>query len=110
LWWMSAICSNVQHGTLENVLNVFLYRSDVRAGIIERPTTSQNPVLLNSIYLHLLKSYEGDKQLFTRTIFRDFMKRLNIEGGTKLIDAMNDSAVQTLTESCIASKKGESDV
>lgn len=102
LWWMSAICSNVSTMPLDQVLEVFLYMSDVRANVVERPTTSQNPKLLESIVSHLKQSYDTDKGLFQRERFREFMKQINLAGGVKLLDGINEAEIMEMVD---ASKK-----
>ena len=42
---MATICSKVNGLPLEQSLTAFLHQSDVRANIVERPTTSQNATL-----------------------------------------------------------------
>lgn len=59
LWWMSLICSKVKNLPLEECLAILLYQSDVRASIVERPSTSQNPNILASVINKLHESYYG---------------------------------------------------
>lgn len=49
LWWMTEICKRVDGLSLEEALNAFLFQSDVRASIVERPTTSQNSAVLSAV-------------------------------------------------------------
>jgi len=89
LWWMTAICAKVDNLSLEDALQTFLHQSDVRANIIERPTTSQSSVVLSAIINKLHESYADDKSLFEREKFRMLMKRINVEGGVRLLEALN---------------------
>ena len=41
LWWMAHLCARIEGLDLEDALRAFLHRSDVRANLVERPTTSQ---------------------------------------------------------------------
>lgn len=50
LWWMAHLCGRVRGLELSDTLKVFLYRTDVRASIIERPTVSQNRNLFSPDY------------------------------------------------------------
>lgn len=100
LWWMSAICSVVQDSELKEVLSIFLYKSDVRANIVERPTTAQNPMLLAKVISELKRSYVTDKLLFERSTFREFAKRLNLAGGTRLLDGLADEDIHQVVTSC----------
>jgi hypothetical protein len=98
LWWMGIICSKVQGLSLEQALTAFLYQTDVRANIVERPTTSQNPSLLSSVVNKLHDSYIGDKSLYNREKFRAVMKNLNLEGGTRLLEVLGDKELKSLVE------------
>ena len=90
LWWMAEICRKVEGLSLKEALTAFLYQSDVRANIVERPTTSQNPALLSAVINKLHHSYlTKEKSLYERKKFRSVMKKLNIEGGTKLLEVLD---------------------
>lgn len=88
LWWMAAVASKVEGLKTSDALEALLYQSDVRANIIERPTTSQNGALLSALVKELYKSLEGDKTLFERRKFRSLMKRLNLDGGVRLLEVL----------------------
>jgi Family of unknown function (DUF6339) len=96
LWWMTAICSRVEGLPLEGALEAFLHQSDVRANIIERPTTSQNPTVLSAVVNKLHESYHGDRGLYERSKFREVMKRLNIEGGVRLLETLDFPEMKTV--------------
>ena len=98
LWWMSEICKKVQGLTLHQALTAFLFQSDVRANIIERPTTSQNAALLSAVVNKLHQSYMADKALYGREKFRSVMKKLNIEGGIKLLEVLDSKALGEVIE------------
>jgi len=98
LWWMTEICKKVEGLTLDEALTAFLYQSDVRANIVERPTTSQNSSLLSAVVNKLHQSYEGDKSLYGREKFRSVMKNLNIEGGVRLLEVLDGKTLEAIIE------------
>ncbi len=100
LWWMAFICSKVEGLTLEKSLTAFLFQSDVRANIVERPTTSQNVVLLSAVVKKLEQSYRGDKGLYNREKFRTVMKDLNLQGGIKLLEVLDNAEIQNIVNKC----------
>ena len=54
---------------MQEALEIFLYRSDVRANIVERPTAAQSIVLFSAIIKKLQASYIAEKKLFDRKFF-----------------------------------------
>lgn len=98
LWWMATICNKVKGLPLEQALTAFLFQTDVRANIVERPTTSQNAALLSSVVNKLHESYQGDKALYNREKFRSVMKNLNLEGGVRLLEVLGDKELSKLVE------------
>jgi hypothetical protein len=98
LWWMAKICNKVKGLPLEQSLTAFLHQSDVRANIVERPTTSQNATLLSSVVNKLHESYNGDKALYERKRFRSVMKNLNLEGGVRLLEVLGDKELNKLVD------------
>lgn len=102
LWWMAAVCKKVEGLSLEQALTALLFQSDVRANIIERPSTSQNAHLLSALIRELYDSYKGDRTLFEREKFRSLMKRLNLEGGVLLLDVLDDDSLQELVTASVA--------
>lgn len=98
LWWMATICSKVNGLPLEKALEAFLHQSDVRANIIERPSTSQNPTVLSAVVNKLSSSLVGNQALYEREKFREVMKRLNLEGGTRLLEALDSEEIQLVVD------------
>ena len=98
LWWMTTICARVQKLSLEEALNAFLFQSDVRANIIERPTTSQNPAVLSALVNRLHESLLGDGALYEREKFRKVMKDLNIQGGVRLLEVLDSHEIKKVIE------------
>lgn len=101
LWWMAYISSQCETLSLQEALRCFLYRSDVRANIIERPTTSQNTMILSAILEKLNQSYHGNQKLFDRKIFRNFMIELNVYGGVRLLDSLDKNTIDSIVTSLI---------
>lgn len=96
LWWIAHLCSRVQGLTHDECLRVLLFRSDVRAGIIERPTMSQSQNLF-SVMLHGLNdSMKDDQSLFERQKFRKVIGDLNSIGGFKLLDVLPKAELQKI--------------
>jgi hypothetical protein len=100
LWWMAAICKRIEGLDLERSLEVFLHQSDVRANIVERPTTSQNVLVLSAIVKKLDESYRSDKELYSREKFRNVMKELNLQGGIKLLEVLDGKEINKIVEKC----------
>jgi Family of unknown function (DUF6339) len=90
LWWMAHLCTRVQSVDQREALQAFLFRSDVRANIIERPTVAQSTGVFSMILRSLVQSYSGKRALFERLTFRKVMMELNSIGGFKLLDALPD--------------------
>jgi hypothetical protein len=93
---MAFICNKVKNMPFEKALDVFLFKSDVRANIVERPSTSQNVTILSAVVNKLDKSFNGDRQLYDRKKFRPFMEELNLQGGIKLLDVLDDKEIQRI--------------
>lgn len=98
LWWMAHLCKKVGGLTLRESLAALQFQSDVRANIVERPSTSQNSKLLSAILRQLHQSLNSDQKLFERARFRALMKWLNVQGGVRLLDIMSDDLLETLVE------------
>lgn len=96
LWWMAHVCKKVKGIDFDDALTTLLHKPDVRANIIERPTTSQSPIILSAIIRELHASLQGDEKLFDRSVFRQFMKGLNLRGGHVLLDVLDDHDIQRL--------------
>lgn len=101
LWWMGFLCSRVDGLTIEQSLQSLLHQYDVRANILERPTVSQSVPIFSAILRKLHTSLDGDKKLFERQLFRDFMKELNLKGGVKLLEALGKEDLDKVMNECI---------
>jgi hypothetical protein len=102
LWWMGHLCSRVSGLPLKHSLEILLFRSDVRANIVERPTTSQSIAIFSALIGRLAKSYQGKKRLFERDKFRTLMVRINGLGGYKLLDALDSKAIERLIDEIVS--------
>ena len=96
LWWMAALCKRAQGLSMEDALTTLVYKSDVRASIIERPTTSQCLNVFSAILRKLHESYQTDKKLFERELIREAMKKLNLAGGVKLLGVLPEQQINSL--------------
>lgn len=103
LWWQATLCSRVNDLSIDDALQCFLHDTDVRSSIIERPTTSQCLNVFRAIIKKLHQSYVTDKQIFTREAFRPLMKKLNLHGGFKLLNAMDESEIMKFIDDAICS-------
>ena len=104
LWWMGHLCARIQDVDQGEALEAFLFRSDVRANLVERPTTSQATGLFGAILRRLVTSYKGKKNLFERAAFRKLMMEVNSVGGYKLLDCLPPKAVESILDRLIADK------
>ncbi len=101
LWWMAALCNRVNGLTLEDSLKAFLHQYDVRANIIERPTTSQSIPVFSAIIMKLHEALsKGDDKLFNRNRFRSMMKKLNLQGGVKLLGILSPAELSQIVDEC----------
>ena len=106
LWWMGHLCSRVKGLSLQETLDVLLYRSDVRANIVERPTTAQSVPVFSALMTKLAKSHKGKQKLFERRTFRLLMVYLNGLGGYRLLDALEPSAIEEMIDQVVAKQLG----
>ena len=102
LWWLAALCNRTQGLDLKDALTTLLYQSDVRASIVERPTTSQCLNIFSAVLRKLHESYHADKKLFERSLMREAMKKLNLAGGVKLLGVLPEHQVNALVAECLS--------
>lgn len=101
LWWMGHLCARIENADQDMALRAFLFRSDVRANLVERPTVSQSVGLFSAIVRRLVKSLEGKRALFERLTFRRLMIEINSVGGYRLLDCLADSEIDRILDSII---------
>ena len=80
----------------ERVGDLLLRFTDVRANLIERPSTASNIRLSAEITLALDHYDETDKRIFTRAVFRSWMMEINRLGGTIMLDALNSQRLRKI--------------
>lgn len=80
----------------QRFLEILLHRQDVRSALIERPAVSMNRGVLGTIYRVMQEHWDGDRELFKREKFRNWMIALNRRGGVVLLDAMAESELYQL--------------
>jgi hypothetical protein len=102
LWWLGHLCSRVRGMPLKQSLEILLFKSDVRANIVERPTTAQSVPIFTALISKLSKSYQGKKKLFERRTFRSLMIGINGLGGYRLLDALDSKAVEQLIDEVVS--------
>lgn len=99
LWWIATLCNRVDGLHVKDVLECLLHQSDVRASIIERPTTSQCLNVFSAITKKLSTEYKnGNMSIFERKLFRELMKQLNLFGGIKLLNTMREDDILTFID------------
>jgi hypothetical protein len=106
LWWMAHLCTRVAGVNQREALEAFLYRADVRANIIERPTVAQSRNVFSVILKRLIASGAGKKVLFERATFRKVMMELNSIGGFRLLDALPESELDKIFTEVIGKRVG----
>ena len=101
LWWMAYLCKRSIGLSFDDALLCFLFKTDVRANIIERPTTSQNVIVFSALLKKFYSSYKTDKALYERENYRQLMKNLNLIGGFKLLGSLPEDAIFEIIDDCI---------
>lgn len=89
LWWLGKIAHDADSDNPRRFLDILLYRQDVRSALIERPSVSMNRRVLCAIYHIMQESWDADKGLFKREVFRSWMIALNRRGGVVLLDSLS---------------------
>ncbi len=92
LWWMGYVANRSNLG-LEDTLQILLFKSDVRANLLDRPGLGTSEEIFNGVIQMLLESYDGDRGLFERNAFRKCMKGLNRIGGRRMLNALGQVSV-----------------
>lgn len=109
LWWWAKIASQYTETSLGKVLEVLLHQTDVRASIIERPTSSQPA--FRSIMKVLIEQYDADPshRFFKRKAgvapYRKWFSEINRYGGVRMYEAypeeMNTDLFRKLLEKVV---------
>jgi hypothetical protein len=106
LWWIAHLCKRVPDISHNDALEAFLYRQDVRAQVLDRPTVSQSTNVFSVILRKLMTSSVGEKALFNRVAFRKVMMELNSIGGFKLLDSLPEKELVGIFDDVITNKVG----
>ena len=99
LWWLGHIAYEVAPEDPPRLLQILMHRQNIRSALIERPSVSMNPEVLQAVYAVMLDHWQRDgrrSKLFDRDVFRDWMIRLNRRGGVMLLDALPPDALGEL--------------
>ncbi len=102
LWWFHHVASRTDGLTPEKALEVLLFQSDVRANLLERPTTAQSIPIFSAVMGKLADSYVGKQNLFVRNTFRALMIKLNGLGGHNLLDVKTKKMIEQYLDDFIA--------
>ena len=104
LWWIATLCGRVEGLPLREVLDCLLFHSDVRASIIERPTTAQCLNVFSAIIKKFHFEYgKGNEKIFERKTYRELMKKINLLGGIKLLNTMQEARIIAFIDESLAS-------
>jgi hypothetical protein len=96
LWWWAKIASQYTEEPLDKVLEVLLHQTDVRASIIERPTTALPA--FRSIMQVLIEQYDADpnRRFFKRRsnqgLYKKWLSEINRYAGIRMYEAFPDQA------------------
>ncbi|MBC6444488.1 MAG: hypothetical protein GDA50_03525 [Alphaproteobacteria bacterium GM202ARS2] len=96
LWWLGHAAHKVTPDAPNEFLEVMLLEQDIFASVFERPTMETNIGILTCIYKRLRESFEKGDGLLKREAYREWLKRLNFEGGVRLLDALSPEQLQQL--------------
>ena len=100
--WMSAyIASQVKSLNLGTALDILLRNTDFRANVVERVGLNRSLHVLDAIIMCTKRILdEGDEDFITRrggnAPYRQWLIELNLEGGQKLLDAMDKAELEKL--------------
>ncbi len=104
LWWMGHLCARVENVDQDLARRAFLFRSDVRANLVERPTVSQSVNLFSAIVRRLILSFSGKQELFERRAFRQLMMEINSVGGYRLLDCLAPAEIDSMLDMIITER------
>jgi hypothetical protein len=103
LWAFGHLASQNSKVPLEKTLEVFLYQTDVRAQIMERPSTFLNANVFSAVMRFMMKKYKNVKhrEVFFRrkggaAPYRALFSRLNELGGVIVLGAMRAEDIDYL--------------
>jgi len=102
LWWFHHVASRTDGLPPEKALEILLLQTDVRATLLERPTTAQSIHIFSAVMAKLADSYVGKQNLFVRATFRAMIMKLNGLGGHNLLDVKTKKMIEKYLDDFIA--------
>jgi hypothetical protein len=104
LWSYASIAGRNDGWPLEKTLEVFLYQTDVRAQLVERPSTFVNPNVFSAVMRFMRQQYEDPKKkdrFFNRKegeipLYRQLLSRMNEMGGVMMLASMPEKELDQL--------------
>lgn len=97
LWWNHHIASMLTPENAKEALELILFRADLRANLVERPTVGARLPLARGIIRELAKN---DALKFSESSFRKFMKAINARGAGKYVETWHAGEVDVLVSEC----------
>ncbi len=98
LWWMGHAAHRCRIFDPEKTLQILLYKSDVRANLLERPSLAASEEIFDAVMKILGESFDGTKEVFERGGFRTLMKHLNRVGGRRMLNALDADMLLELAQ------------
>lgn len=98
LWWNYRIAKQIMPDSPERAMKMILARADIRLNLIERPGVAARPNLVKGI----IRALENNQNLLTgESLFRLFMKKVNLAGAGIAFEVWNDQDIDTFMATCI---------
>lgn len=99
LWWNYHIAGKIMPDDPERALTSILARADIRMALIERPGIGARPSLAKAVVLMLENEKTGLKG--DESLFRAFMKRLNLKGAGIVFEVWSENRVFDFMLECL---------
>jgi hypothetical protein len=100
LYWLGFAVGRY-HGDYEQAVHALTYQEAVWVNMIERPAMVELRTVFNALTLRLVESYNSDKALFDRDVFREIQKQINLACGSNFIEGMSQESVQRMVDAII---------
>ena len=99
LWWMAHIASRYERAELRETLRTLLSNTDMRLNIVERPTTFRNQKIFSAILDIIRDPAVSEREFFfKRAVFREWLKKINMHGGLRMLDILSEAELKDLLE------------
>lgn len=98
LWWNHRIAAQMMPEHPARALTVILARADIRQGLVERSGIGARPMLGRAIVRALERS---DELLKKESVFREFMKRVNLLGAGIAFEVWSSNDVDAFMDRCL---------